>query len=150
MLESIKSSIEKLNILSKTKPIKVISHYDTDGITSAAIFSRALQRWNKNFSLEIVKGLEKEFINNLPESHILIFLDLASNFLDYLKNKNTEIFILDHHEIVQEIPANVTIINPHIFNSAPLSSAAICYLFSKTLCTSNLDLANLAVIGLAN
>jgi len=148
MLELIKSSIEKLNILSKTKPIKVISHYDTDGITSAAIFSRALQRWNKNFSLEIVKGLEKEFINNLPESHILIFLDLASNSLDYLKNKNTEIFILDHHEIVQEIPANVTIINPHIFNSAPISSAAICYLFAKTLSTSNLDLANLAVIGM--
>src|SRR3989344_2716085 len=126
MQEIISKAIDRIDSLSKTKPIKVISHYDTDGITSAAIFSRTLQRWNKNFSLEIVKSLDEEFIKNLPESHILVFLDLASNSLDYLKNKNTEIFIFDHHEIVQEIPNNITIINPHKFNSEPLSSAAIC------------------------
>ena len=50
MKKKIKLAIEKIDFLSKQKPIKVISHYDSDGITSAAIFTRALQRWEKKFS----------------------------------------------------------------------------------------------------
>lgn len=148
MLSKIKLAIERINELSKTKPIKVISHFDTDGITSAAIFARALKRWNKPFSLQIVKGLDEEFIKTLPEDSILIFLDLASNSLDYLKNKNTEIFIFDHHEIVQEIPENVFMINPILDNHEQLSGAGICYLFAKALSYENKDLATLAVIGM--
>ncbi|MAG27964.1 hypothetical protein CMI47_20760 [Candidatus Pacearchaeota archaeon] len=148
MLEEIKSAIEKINALSKEKPIKIISHFDTDGITSAAIFSRAMQRWKKQYSLEIVKGLEEEFINSLPDSHILIFLDLASNSLEYLAKKNTQVFIFDHHEITQKIPENIIIINPTIKNEESISSAAICYLFAKTLSPSNKDLSTLAVIGM--
>jgi RecJ-like exonuclease len=148
MLTSIKYAVEKLEILSKNKPIKVISHYDADGITSAAIFSRALSRWNKKFSLQIVKSLEEDFIKNLPEDHILIFLDLASNSLDFLKEKKTEVFILDHHEIVQQIPKNVTLINPLLFKEDMISGAGICYLFAKAISTHNRDLANLAIIGM--
>ena len=148
MREKIKLAVAQLDSLSKEKPIKVISHYDADGITSAAIFSRALQRWNKKFSLEIVKGLDEQFIQQLPEDHILIFLDLASGSLEYLKNKKTEIFILDHHEIVQEIPSNVTMINPLLFSHEMLSGAGICYLFAKAVSIENKDLANLAVIGM--
>ena len=148
MLKKIKKVIEQIDFLSKNKPIKVISHHDTDGITSATIFSRALQRWNKKFSLQIVKGLDEEFIKSLPEDNILIFLDLASGSLNYLKEKNTEVFIFDHHEIVQEIPKNVTMINPLIDNYEMLSGAGICYLFAKELSRENKDLASLAVIGM--
>ena len=69
MLNKIKKAIEKID--SSTKPIKVISHFDTDGITSAAIFSKALKYKNKQFSLQIVKSLEREFIENLSEDHLL-------------------------------------------------------------------------------
>jgi len=148
MLNAITAAIIKLEELSKRKPIKIISHYDTDGITSAAIFSRAMKRWNKPFSLQIVKSLEEPAIKSLPETHILIFLDLASNSLSYLKEKKTEVFILDHHEVTQEIPPNVTLINPHILNQELVSSAAICYLFAKSLSLENKDLATLAVIGM--
>jgi len=148
MINRIKLAIEKIDNLSKTKPIKIISHFDTDGITSAAIFSRVLQRWNKIFSLKIVKGLDEEIIKSLPEDEILIFLDLASNSLKHLKEKKTEIFILDHHEITDTIPDNVMIINPMLQKNDPMSSAAICYLFGKALSLENRDLANLAIIGM--
>src|SRR3989344_6049106 len=148
MLSKIRLAIEKIDSLSKTKPIRVISHYDSDGITSAAIFSRVLQRWKKSFSLQIVKGLDEQTIKSLPEDHILIFLDLASNSLDYIKEKKTEVFILDHHEIIQNIPANVTIINPLLQKQEPMSTAAICYLFGKSLSNENKDLAPLAIIGM--
>jgi len=148
MLNEIKKVIKRIDALSQKKPIKVISHFDTDGITSAAIFSRALQRWNKSFSIQVIKGLEPEFIKALPEDHILIFLDLGSGSLNHLAEKNTEIFIFDHHEIVQEIPENVTMINPLHNNHEMLSGAGICYLFAKTLSDQNKDLATLAVIGM--
>ena len=56
MKEVLRRAIIQIENASKQKKIRVISHYDTDGITSAAIFSRALQRWGKSFSLEIVKA----------------------------------------------------------------------------------------------
>src|SRR3989338_1385526 len=113
MLKKIKSLIEQIDLLNKEKPIKVISHYDTDGITSAAIFTRALQRWKKKFSLQIVKGLEESFIDSLPDDHILVFLDLASGSLNHLKKKTSPIFILDHHEVIQDLPENIFMLNPH-------------------------------------
>ncbi len=148
MLLKIKEAIDKIESLSKQKAIKVISHHDTDGITAAAIFSKALSRWNKKFSISIIKGLDENFIKSLPEDQLLIFLDLGSNSLEYLKNKKTEIIILDHHEIIQEIPENVTIINPVLEKLQNISSAAICYLFAKTLSLENKDLASLSVIGM--
>ncbi|MEM4271914.1 MAG: DHH family phosphoesterase [Candidatus Pacearchaeota archaeon] len=149
MLQAIKSTIEKLDSLSKSKSIKVISHFDTDGITSAAIFSRALERWNKKFSVQIVKSLEDEFISSLPEDQILIFLDLASNSLKALEKKKTEVFIFDHHEISsKDIPANITLVNPLLFNHEAISAAGVCYLFAKSISAENSDLASLAVIGM--
>jgi RecJ-like exonuclease len=139
--------LKKFLILKK--PIRVISHYDTDGITSAAVFSRTLQRMNKRFSLQIVKGLEEQFIKNLSDNELIIFLDLASNSLEYLKDKKTDIIILDHHEITQKIPDNVILINPLLYHTHEIiSGAGVCYLFAKHVSKSNTDLANLAVIGM--
>jgi len=146
LLQDIKLAVEKIK--SAVKPIKIISHYDSDGITSAAIISRALERAKKKFSLSVVKGLEEEFIKNLPEDHLLLFLDLASNSLNYLKNKKTEVIILDHHEIIQEIPQNILLVNPMKNNEEPLSGAGVCYLFAKALSSTNKDLASLAIIGM--
>lgn len=146
MQEKIKRAIEIIG--NSKKPVKIISHFDTDGITSAAIFSQALKRQKIKFSLQVVKGLDEEIIQSLPDSHLLIFLDLASGSLSSLKKKNTDIIILDHHEIIDEIPNNVLMINSIIENKENMCTAAICYLFAKTLSPENKDLATLAVIGM--
>lgn len=148
MLNAIKETIKKLDELSQKKKILIISHFDTDGITAAAIMSRTLARWNKQFSVKIVKGLEEEIINSLPEDEILFFLDLASNNLEQLSKKNTEVIILDHHEITQKIPENITLINPEVFKEEPVSGAGLSYLFAKNISSENKDLATLAVIGM--
>jgi single-stranded-DNA-specific exonuclease len=148
MKEEIRSAVQKLLDFSINKKIRLISHYDTDGITSAAIFARALQRQRRNFTLTTVKNLEQPYIESLPVDEILVFLDLASNSLDYLKSKSCPVFIFDHHEIIQEIPQNVTIVNPTINNHEPLSGAAISYLAAREMSSQNLDLASLAVIGM--
>ncbi len=148
MQDKIKEVVSNFISLTKNKPLYVISHYDTDGITSAAIISRALQRFGIPYTLEIVKSLDENYIQNLPDSAVLLFLDLASGSLNYLAKKPNKVFILDHHEIAQAIPDNITMINPLLLNSEQISGAGICYLFAKELSPQNKDLAKLAVIGM--
>lgn len=130
------------------KPVMVISHHDTDGITSASILAKALKRLDKRFTLRIVKNLEKEFIETLPKDHVLFFLDLASSNLEEIKKLGTEAFILDHHEVPESIPDGVFIVNPHLHEKELLSGAGLTYLFSKAISHDNMDLAPLAVIGM--
>ena len=104
-----KSDIEKAaqNIKKITQVIRVISHLDTDGITSAAIISKALKRENKNFCLSVVKQLSEEELVELKKEpyDYFIFTDLGSgqlkNIIEYLPNK--KILILDHHEYDKKI-----------------------------------------------
>lgn len=147
MQELIKLAIEKINEFSK-QPLHVISHNDTDGITSAAIVSRALQRWHKPFSLEIIKSLEKDFIKKLDENKNYLFLDLGSGLLDEIGKKKTNFVIFDHHEFNTKVPENVIMIHPHVIDSENIASSAIAYLFARSLSEQNKDLANLAVIGM--
>lgn len=148
MIARLEFAKKKIEEMAGKKPLKVISHFDTDGITSAAIFTRALQRWGKSFSLEIVKGLDEAFVRGLSDEYSLVFLDLASGSLDYLRDKKTDVVIFDHHEMVQAVPENVTMVNPLMEGHEPISTAALVYLFAKVLSAQNKDLAGLAVVGM--
>jgi len=147
MITAIKNAVEQFLKKSENKTIQIISHHDTDGITSAAILIKALQRLNKKFSVRIVKQFEESAIEISQES-VIIFLDLASNSFNYLKNLKNPIFILDHHEIISEVPENIYIINPHLFGKEEMSASAVTYLFAKELNQENTDLAHLAIIGM--
>ncbi|MDE1848441.1 MAG: DHH family phosphoesterase [Nanoarchaeota archaeon] len=133
----------------KTKDVQIISHFDTDGITSASIIIKCLKRLDRKFSTLIVKNLTPEIISKLPKNKILFFLDLASNSLSYLSGLNQRVFIIDHHEITQDIPHNVCIANPVLHEKKEeISTSGLCYLFAKKIDQQNKDLASLAVIGM--
>ncbi|HLD37682.1 MAG TPA: DHH family phosphoesterase [Candidatus Nanoarchaeia archaeon] len=153
MLEALKDFAEKF--LSKVgeknkRDVLIVSHYDTDGITSAAILAKALKRIDVKFYVKIVKQLEKNTIDELSklDNKIIIFLDLGSGSLHHLADANSEFFVVDHHEITKEVPKNVHIINPHIYGEENVSGACLAYLLAKEIDIENKDLANLAVIGM--
>ena len=151
MLGAIKEFVKKFLLYAENKEVVIVSHHDTDGITSAAILAKALKRLDKKFYIKIVKQLEKQTINelgNLDKNKLIILLDLGSGSLSYLGNIQSELFIIDHHEIIQEIPKNVNIINPHLYNEEDVSGACLTYLFVKEISKNNKDLSNLAVIGM--
>jgi len=136
-----KDFLEKI----QDKRIHLVSHYDTDGITSAAILSKTLKRLNKQFSIKIIKQLNEDEIRFFPEDRIIILLDLGSNNLDELSKLKNEIFVIDHHEIDNtKIPSNMKIINPHLLKNY----AELVYLVSKEISKENSIFAYLAVIGM--
>ena len=147
--ESMKDSVKKFLEIPKDKEILVVSHFDTDGISSAAIMIQSLKAMDKKFSLKILKRLDPEFIYKLEKNKPVIFLDLASGMLDNIKEAGiSEVFIVDHHEIVQEIPENVIIVNPMLHNQEKISSSGLTYLFCKEINLENKKFVKLAVLGM--
>lgn len=138
-----------LRLCETGKEIQVISHFDTDGITSATIIIQTLRKLDKNFSLKIVKVMDEEVINNLSKEKITLFLDLASNSLAQIKNAGLQdVFIVDHHEVTQEIPENITILNTQLHEKQKMSASCLVYLFCKELVPESKELAKLGVLGM--
>jgi RecJ-like exonuclease len=140
---------------TKNKPIRIISHHDTDGITSGAILAKTFQRLDKKFTLRIVKGLDEEIIEEelkRQPNEVIIFSDLASGSLDHFQNLIEPIFILDHHELDKsKLNDKIKIINPHLTDSPEknkATGAGICYFFSKAISPDNQDLSSLGIIGM--
>jgi single-stranded-DNA-specific exonuclease len=147
-LELEKVSSKFLEAISN-KEIFIISHFDTDGITSATILMQTLRKLDKRFSLKIVSRLEEETMLNLPKDKVIVFLDLASGSLNYLSNMDLQnIFILDHHQVFQSIPEGLNIINPQLNGKEEISSSSLTYLFCKYLSEDIKELAKLAVLGM--
>ncbi len=136
---------------TENKGIQIISHFDTDGITSAAILGRLLQKIDRKFGFTIVKSLEKEFFESLPKNKVLVFLSLGSSNLSEFEKLENDVFIIDHHEIstYQQLPANIQMINPRREgNTEGVSTSCLTYLFAKELAKKDSKSANLAIVGL--
>ena len=153
MKKNLELEIKRVALLflekTKEKEVQIISHFETDGIVSAAMMIQTLKELDKTFTLKIVKNLEENFIKNLAKNKITLFLDLASGNLDDIKEADLkDVFIIDHHEIAQKIPENINIINPHLYEKQKISSSGLVYLFSKEINPKNKKFAKLAILGM--
>ncbi len=147
--ESIKYVAQKFLEKTKDKEIVLVSHFDTDGITSAAILIHVLKKLDKRFSVKIVKSLEENFIYSLSKEKSILFLDLASGSLNHIKKAGLKnVFIIDHHEVVQEVPQEIEIINPWFNGKEKISSAGLAFLFCKEIDSEAIEFAKLAVLGM--
>ena len=134
---------------TSNQKIHLVSHFDTDGITSAAILSKTLERLDKQFSVKILKQLGQNEIDIFPEDKIILISDLGSGNIDELSKIKNKVFILDHHEILEQPKSeNIHILNPHLLNEyEELCAAELSYLFSRTISEENKELAHLAILG---
>jgi len=147
-------AVEEFNNLND-KPIKIVAHFDSDGISSASILIKALSKKNKKFVLRIVKQLNKNILDELKQEEYdtFMFLDLGSGYINLIKDIliGKKIFILDHHIPESEDSGGIIHVNPHIIgmenSSGTVSGSGISYLFCKELDGENIDSAHLAVIG---
>lgn len=153
--------------LSKALPdkVKLISHLDADGIASAAIIIKMLQRKGIAYDLSIVPQLNEKFMFNLRSEkyEFYIFTDVGSgqfsDIVDHLHEKNVSFLIIDHHKISgpDDPKTNrdlwekrICHINPHMFGidgATEISSSGVSFLFAKNVDEKNIDLAHLAIIG---
>ncbi|MEK6919209.1 MAG: DHH family phosphoesterase [Nanoarchaeota archaeon] len=143
----IKEAVKKFVSSSSSYPVRIISHFDTDGITSASIMCKALSRAGVSFTLNIVNSLTPDFVMGLPTDSLIVFLDLGSSSLKLFGHLK-EVFVIDHHDVKSDFLPNTFLLNPHLVGDREeLCSSAVSYLFAKELDVNNSDLASLAIIG---
>jgi len=134
--------------------IRVVSHFDADGLAAAGILGKALVRLGGRVHIRIERWLDEEAVEEaaLGEPSLLVFTDLGSGSLDLLteKLKNQQVIILDHHPPLGEAPPNFLHLNPHLHGvdgSRDLSGAGVSYLVAKAMSPTNVDLASIAIVG---
>ena len=137
--------------------IKLISHFDCDGICSAAIFVRALGREGKQFHLSFVKKLDDHALEELmsDQRKLFLFTDLGSGKLESIQEKlpdGRKAIIIDHHQIQGMVfPANrdrLFHLNPVQFGvDENISGSGVSYLVARAMSPINRDLSELAIVG---
>ncbi|MDI6884294.1 MAG: DHH family phosphoesterase [Hadesarchaea archaeon] len=133
--------------------IEIVSHMDTDGVCSAALISKALDRLDIPHNVKFVRMLYRDVIEGLDPPDLTIFTDLGSSQLQNVRNKflRHDVIIADHHEPqpVEGWPGLVHL-NAHHYSLdgvQEVSGAGMVYLIARELDPSNLDLSALAIVG---
>lgn len=147
--EQIEKIARKFLDIPQNSGIQIVSHFDTDGITSAAIMILTLKKMDKPFTLKIVKSLDEETIKNLSKDKATVFLDLASNSIHHIiKHGLKNVFIIDHHQIIQNIPDEINMINSELHGKQKISGSGLTYLFCRHLDKEAKGFAKLAILGM--
>jgi len=154
--EHVSDAVNRLKTWPKDQPIRLISNFDADGISSAAILVKALTREGYTYSISIIKQITKEYIRSLKNTGFnrIIIADMGSMVISEMNEclNDREIIILDHHQVEQNAVANQNIswINPHrigVDGSKCISAAGVSYFFAEILNERNKDIAHMAIIG---
>lgn len=155
------SELEKLINLAKNAAdkirkhnfVRVVSHNDADGLTSAGIMSQALLRAGIPFQLSIAAKLEEAVIEEvnrgISKRDLVIFCDMGSGHSELIGKVAADVVILDHHQPVGQSPAKA-VVNAHmvgIDGATDISASGTCYLVARELGAGNIDLAGLAIAG---
>ncbi|HQN29642.1 MAG TPA: DHH family phosphoesterase, partial [Methanothrix soehngenii] len=123
--------------------MRVISHNDADGITSAGLICHALMRAGIPFQATLVNRLDRSVIDGLTGP--VVFCDMGSGKPDLISRVQGECFVLDHHRPVGTL--DCMHLNPHLFGidgAFELSAAGTVYSVVRHM-GDNADLAGLAL-----
>ncbi len=133
--------------------IEIISHMDADGVSAAALMSKALDRLEIRHNVKFVRMLYQEVVEELDPADLTIFTDLGSSQLENLRGKFSghDVIIADHHDPTRaEGWPELVHFNAHhhgMDGVQEISGAGMAYLIARELSGDGRDLAALAIIG---
>ena len=148
-----KKASEIILSYSKDTKIRVVSHYDADGITAAAIICKALYRAGFNFHATLMRNPFDRGLKRISEeeNELVIFTDMGSGQVETIEKLKSKSIIIDHHQpIKNKTNDNVLQINCNHFGvngNYEASGATLAFSVAYALDPRNFDLATLAIVG---
>ncbi len=126
----------------------VVSHIDADGLTSAAIMGKALERAGIGYEMRFVRQLDIQTLTGIADRNpeLVIFTDLGSGMIETISSLKLNAIISDHHQPHGLYEHHL---NPHLFGingATEISGSGVAYLIASAL-GGNADLADLAIVG---
>ncbi|MFZ3383229.1 MAG: DHH family phosphoesterase [Candidatus Methanoperedens sp.] len=144
----VKKAKECADHIKKHSCALVVSHIDADGLTSAAIMGKALERAGIDSQIIFLRQLDpknlQEIANRNPQ--LVIFTDLGSGMLEAIKSLKLNAVIADHHQPQGKHEFHL---NPHLFGlngGIEVSGSGMTYFIAREM-GDNGDLAALAIVG---
>jgi hypothetical protein len=141
MDEGFRRAIEFLEDLKRVESPRILnfSHHDLDGVSSAAIIKRLLQRY---LNATVVTKLPPKFMLTKPEVKdaladgpfdALVISDKGTfdhydDFLEYVEN----VLVIDHH-LSDGVPKRCVVYNPSAHRSVPTAASLLCYMLAEEL-----------------
>lgn len=125
--------------------MRVISHNDADGITSAGLICSALRRAKIPFHATLLNRLDASVVDAAIGP--VVFCDMGSGKPELISRVKGECFVLDHHRPVGTL--GCMHLNPHLFGidgAFELSASGTVYSVVRKM-GDNVDLAGLALVG---
>jgi len=131
--------------------VRVISHYDADGISAAAIICHALQRAGYGFHATLSKTGPSIFEPLQYEDNLLIiFSDMGSGQLHEIEDLKCKVVICDHHVPLSTTIKNGIHLNSHLVGfdgGRDACGASMAFALAESMDAENTDLAWLAITG---
>ena len=151
--EACKKAVGLLLSYPSSSRIRVVSHYDADGISAAGILCTALYRAGFEFHATLMRNPFTKGFDRLKNEHndLIIFSDMGSGQMDIIERIGSKAIILDHHQYVNvQTSENIIQINANLLGADgnyEVSGATLSYAFATELDPTNEDLAPLALAG---
>ncbi len=142
-----------LRSVPTTKRIRIVSHYDADGIAAAGVLCTAVYRAGYAFQTSLMRNPFTKGFDRLKNerNELIVFSDMGSGQLETIESLGCKAIILDHHQYLRaQTSQNIRQINANLFGADgnyDVSGATLSYLFATALNPANEDLAALALAG---
>jgi RecJ-like exonuclease len=133
------------------EPVRIVSHYDADGLCAAGILSRAFLRRNVPFHTTISHQIDQPLIDRLSKQPYAwtIFSDMGSGALDLVEKLPSRVVIIDHHQPLRESRSAVQL-NCHLWGidgTFEACASTLALMAAAALDEANWDLAGIACAG---
>ena len=148
-----KKASELILSYSKNSNIRVVSHYDADGISSAAIICKALYNAGFNFHATLMRNPFDKGLKRISkeQNELVIFTDMGSGQIETIEKMKSQSIIIDHHQpIKNKTNNNVLQINCNNFGingNYEACGATLSFNVAYSINQENFNLASLAIIG---
>ncbi len=153
ILQACESAAALLRSIPQSSRIRVVSHYDADGIAAAGVLCTAVYRAGYGFQATLMRNPFTKGFDRLRSEHnaLILFADMGSGQIDTIESLGSKAIILDHHQYVTaQTSQNIKQINANLYGidgNYEASGATLSYLFATALDAANVDLAPIALAG---
>ena len=141
MDRAVKRAVKAIDNLEK---VGVFGDYDVDGASSTALICNYLKKINLQFEIYIpdrrmegfgpsINGFKKLISKGVNMIFTVDCGTMSFEAINYAKNQNIDVIVLDHHQSEINLPKAHSIINPNRFddksNLKYLCAAGVCFMF---------------------
>tara|TARA_B100001057_G_scaffold473325_2_gene537685 strand:+ start:7954 stop:9705 length:1752 start_codon:yes stop_codon:yes gene_type:complete len=144
LIDMDKSTLRTVKAISNNEKLAIFGDYDVDGAASTALLGNYFSKLNMNYEIYIPDRRKegygptiKSFKELIKKNVKIIFTvdcgTLSFEAINYAKEKNVDVIVIDHHQSEIKLPNAFSIINPNRIDDESklqyLCAAGVSFMF---------------------